>query len=64
RRLGELCNFDHEIERTLRSIRAKRWLEFKQRSLEEMDDPPPANHALLLMEQPIKGHFVSMLHHR
>ncbi|GAB2270041.1 hypothetical protein Dimus_004954, partial [Dionaea muscipula] len=33
-----------EIERTLRSIRTKRRLEFKQQSQEEMDDPPPANH--------------------
>ncbi|GAB2294818.1 hypothetical protein Dimus_029013, partial [Dionaea muscipula] len=44
RRFGELCNLDPEIERTLRSIRAKRRLEFKQQNQEEMDDPPPANH--------------------
>ncbi|GAB2283585.1 hypothetical protein Dimus_018092, partial [Dionaea muscipula] len=44
RRLGELCNLDPKIERTPRSIRAKRRLEFKQQNQEIMDDPPPANH--------------------
>ncbi|GAB2294645.1 hypothetical protein Dimus_028841 [Dionaea muscipula] len=46
-RLGELCDLDPEIERTLRSIRAKRRLELNALSQEEMNDPaPPANHVL------------------
>ncbi|GAB2270071.1 hypothetical protein Dimus_004984, partial [Dionaea muscipula] len=44
RRLGELCDLDPEIERTLRSIRAKRRLELNTQNQKEMDDPPPANH--------------------
>ncbi|GAB2268404.1 hypothetical protein Dimus_003366 [Dionaea muscipula] len=44
RRLGEPCDLDPEIEKTLRSIRAKQRLELNTRSQEEMDDPPPANH--------------------
>ncbi|GAB2265925.1 hypothetical protein Dimus_000958 [Dionaea muscipula] len=43
--LGELCDLDPEIERTLRLIRAKRRLEFNTQSQKEMEDPPPpANH--------------------
>ncbi|GAB2275649.1 hypothetical protein Dimus_010407 [Dionaea muscipula] len=45
RRLGDLCDLDPEIERTLRSIRAKRRLEFNTQNQKEMEDPPPpANH--------------------
>ncbi|GAB2283942.1 hypothetical protein Dimus_018424, partial [Dionaea muscipula] len=45
RRLGDLCDLDPEIERTLRSIRAKRRFELNTQNQKEMDDPPPpANH--------------------
>ncbi|GAB2268598.1 hypothetical protein Dimus_003553 [Dionaea muscipula] len=45
RRLGHLCDLDPEIERTLRSIRAKRRLEFNTQNQKEMEDPhPTANH--------------------
>ncbi|GAB2272821.1 hypothetical protein Dimus_007641 [Dionaea muscipula] len=44
RRLGDLCDLDPEIERTLCSIRAKRRLELNTQNQKEMDDPPPANH--------------------
>ncbi|GAB2265932.1 hypothetical protein Dimus_000965 [Dionaea muscipula] len=49
-RLGHLCDLDPEIERTLRSIRAKRRLEFNTHNQEGMEDPlenhnPAANGA-------------------
>ncbi|GAB2275590.1 hypothetical protein Dimus_010350 [Dionaea muscipula] len=45
RRLRHLCDLDPEIKRTLRSIRAKRRLEFNTQNQKEMEDPPPpANH--------------------
>ncbi|GAB2279237.1 hypothetical protein Dimus_013887 [Dionaea muscipula] len=43
RRLGHLYDLDPEIERTLRSIRAKRRLEFNTQNQEGMEDPL-ANH--------------------
>ncbi|GAB2266445.1 hypothetical protein Dimus_001453 [Dionaea muscipula] len=47
RRLGDLCDLDPEIERTLRSIRAKRRLELNTQNQKEMDDPSPPNHVLV-----------------
>ncbi|GAB2283132.1 hypothetical protein Dimus_017662 [Dionaea muscipula] len=44
RRLGDLCDLDPEIERTLRSIRVKRRLDLNTQNQKEIDDPPPANH--------------------
>ncbi|GAB2268937.1 hypothetical protein Dimus_003876, partial [Dionaea muscipula] len=43
-RLGDLCDLDPEIERTLHSIRVKRRSEINTQNQKEMDDPPPSNH--------------------